>query len=177
MVSQRQLQAILISWLTLGALAPARADDSNPKLAGTYDYAGGDAEKKKLADTIDAVVGKMSVITRGVARKRLLQGNAPTREVTITLAPKKVTVARTDKPPTSAPDDGTKVRQQTTAGQQDVSFTVADGSIVQTMTGSASKSVNRFSLGPDGNTLTIKTQITSSHLPEAVSYSMTYKRR
>lgn len=167
----------LLSFVLLFGVRMASADGPDPKLAGTYRYVGGEAERTKLTAAIEAVVSKMNAFARGIARSRLEKGNAPTAEVKITLGSDAITIARTGKPAISAPDDGSKVDRNTTAGSQKVSHTVADGKIVQDMQGKNSHSVNVFSLSGDGVTLTIHTKISSGSLPGEVVYSMTYEKR
>lgn len=154
----------------------ARAGEPDPKFAGTYAYAGGDAETKALSASIESCVSKMSALARGIARGRLEKGNAPTAEVKISMAGKDLTIVRTGKPAITAPTDGSKVTRNTISGPAEVTYTVDGGKIVQTMQGKSSLSTNVFSLG-EGGTLVISTKIVSPKLPAPVEYKMTYKRK
>ena len=167
----------IISLALLAGAAPAGAAEVDGKLAGTYRFVGGAEEQKALTAAIESVVGKMNVLTRGIARRRLAKGNAPTSEVEITLAPNNITIARTGKPAVSVPTDGKAVNRNTTAGTQAVSVTVDGRKIEQTMHGASSDSTNSFSLAADGLTLTIHTKIVSPSLPAPVEYHMTYARK
>ncbi len=167
----------LFSLLLLLAPCVAAAEGVDPKVVGSYAYAGGSEEKANLSAAIEKVVSQMSAITRGIARSRLEKGNAPTAEVVISTQGHNITIARSGKPPVTAPIDGSKVQQNTTAGVQDVSCTLIGGGLVQDMRGPNSHSTNTFSLAPDGVTLTIRTKIESGRLPGPVLYSMTYKKR
>ncbi len=40
-----------------------------------------------------------------------------------------------------------------------------------------SHSTNRFTLDEDGVTMTVRTEITSSHLPAPVVFTLTYRKR
>ncbi len=167
----------IIPVVVVAIAAPAGAAEVDARLAGTYRFAGGPKEQQALSAAIESVVSKMSAFTRGIARKRLEKGNAPTSEVEITLLPNNVTIARTGKPSVSAPTDGKAVNRNTTAGTQAVSFVVDGREIVQTMRGTSSEATNTFSLAADGVTLTIHTKIVSPRLPAPVEYHMTYARK
>ena len=167
---------IALAFVVLSALGgAARAGEPDAKLAGTYAYAGGDAEKKALSAAIEACVSKMSALARGIARGRLEKGNAPTAEVKISVAGKDITIARTGKPALTAPSDGSKVMRDTVSGPAEISYAVEGSKIVQTQAGKSSTSTNTFSL--EGTTLTISTKIVSPKLPVPVEYKMTYKRK
>ena len=166
----------LVSLLLLLSPCLAFAEGVDPKLVGKFTYSGGDEEKAKLTAAIEKVVAQMSAFTRGIARSKLAKGNAPTTDVVISTQGHNVTIARSGKPPVTAPTDGSKVQQETTAGPQEVSCTLSSGSIVQDMKGKSSHSTNTFSLSPDGVTLTIHTKIESGRLPAPVVYTMTYKK-
>lgn len=169
---------LTLSFAVLSAVGgAARAGEPDPKLAGTYAFAGGEAETKALSAAIEECVSKMNVVARGIARGRLEKGNAPTAEVKITIAGKDITIARTGKPAITAPSDGSKVTRDTISGPAEVTYVADHDKIVQTMQGKSSLSTNVFTMGTGGATLTISTKIVSPRLPAPVQYTMTYKRK
>ena len=169
---------IALAFTVLSALGGAAlAGEPDAKLAGTYAFAGGEAETKALSAAIEGCVSKMNAMARGIARGRLEKGNAPTAEVKISMTGKDLTIARSGKPAVTAPTDGSKVTQNTISGPAEVTYAVDGRKVTQTMQGKSSLSTNVYSLDADGTTLVIATKIVSPRLPAPVEYKMTYKRK
>jgi hypothetical protein len=70
-------------------VAPPRPIERFP---GHYAFSGGAAQRGKIADAVEAVVGEMSLISRGIARDRLLESSRPPSSIGIVLDGKKLLV-------------------------------------------------------------------------------------
>jgi hypothetical protein len=144
-------------------------------LAGSYRYVGGESEIADLDAAIEGVVQQMTLIVRGIARKRLRESNLPTPELKISFNQQLVEVSRPGRTPVQTPLDGTsqsvRIGDSTYAVRQEI-----DGHVlVQTIDGRDSHTVNRFELGKNG-ALRVHTQISSKHLPSPVVFAFSYRR-
>jgi hypothetical protein len=71
----------------------AAAPEALRPVPGRYAFSGGDAERQALHDRIEAVVAEMAPVLRGVARRRLVQGNPIPDALTIEVTGDAVTIA------------------------------------------------------------------------------------
>jgi hypothetical protein len=98
--------ARLIAFLIVSTWSVVAMPAADVALAGSYRYAGGDAEVKALFATVEDVVKKMNVVVRGIARKRLRKPNMPSAELTVSIDSAAITVARTGLTSVVAPRNG-----------------------------------------------------------------------
>ncbi len=158
--------------------ASAEAPSANAVL-GTYRFAGGDAEVRKVERAIDEGVEEMSFLIRGMASRRLKEPNLPSEELRIFIEGANITVARLGHPDISAPADGRAVtwRNPNNGNELKVSHQVSDaGVLTQRLVGERGTSVNRFEVDDSGR-LTMKTTIEADKLPSPIRFSTTYVRR
>lgn len=184
--SRRFLPASALPFAALLAVccAPSTgvADASEPALqpfAGTYGYAGGDAEIQALDRAIDEVVGQMNFFIRGIARRRLRAPNLPSKQVGVFLEKGQIRISRPGQPEVSAPADGKPItwRHPTDGDVFQVSHGIDDqGALYQRFEGERSVSLNRFVLTKADKRLTIHTVITADRLPAPLRFEMTYER-
>ena len=144
-------------------------------LNGEYRYGGGETQKNRVAEAVEAVVSQMSVISRGIARKRLLAGATPVRAVELRIDGSDVTAvfdgrryqaklggAAVDV--TSASGDRLKFKVRRRKDQLMLAFTGDRGGKTYVMR------------VDDKDRLRMRVTIHSSSLPESVVYQLTYRR-
>ena len=174
--------AVITAALVLLVLpsAPAAADEvaAMAPFVGVYRYAGGPAELAELDKAIDSVVGKMNVMVRWIARRKMRTPNVPTKELILSVHEGALTVARPGQPTVSAPADGSPVAWKSNDGD---AFTVRHGIegrvVYQRFEGSQSVSVNHLRLSPDADSLVVETRVESRRLPAPLVFHFTYRRR
>jgi len=173
------LLAAALGLLVLPAAA-ARADEAAAMapFVGAYRYAGGPAELAELDKAIDEVVGKMNVMVRWIARRKMRAPNVPSPELILSVNGGALKVARPGQPTVSAPADGHPVPWKSAEGD---AFTVRHGIegrvVYQRFEGSQSVSVNHLRLSPDAASLVVETRVESRRLPAPLVFHFTYRRR
>lgn len=133
------------------------------------------------ADTIDraiqTAVAKMNFIKRPIARSRLAKTNPLYHRIEISQGAAEIRVSFDEGNPVVMPLDGASAKWTRGDGEVfDVSASLQDSQLIQTFKAGDGQRVNRFSLGPDGNTLTLQVMLSSPQLPEPVKYTLTYRR-
>lgn len=154
---------------------PPRPDVSD--YAGTYVYAGTDAERAAIKASVDRATDRMFGIV--IARGELMKRSEIRPSYTIRFQePGQLSVETPGFPPECAPLDGTEVELRTKFG--DVvknSQRFVDGALLQSGRTSEGSGSTRFRLLPDGNTLLVTRTSRSPRLPGTVEYTLTYVRR
>jgi hypothetical protein len=176
-VSRRSLFAGAAA-ITVSGLLPriARADaGSAPALAGSYRFAGGDAERRALQQAIDKAVDRVSVFVREVARDRLENANPVPSELTLGVDDSTLTLAYGAESFT-APLDGRTVRIKARGGEEmqlrlEPSKTFVD----QVFSSEDGSRTNR--LRPSGDKLVVEVVVRAPKLEKALVYRLTYARR
>jgi len=173
--TEGEKQPLLVSAVTEHA-GPIESQ-LEPVYAGTYVYAGSEAERAAVKAAVERATEGM--FGKVIAREELMKRSEIRPSYTIRLdSPGRVSVETPGFPPESSPLDGTEVELRTKYGdvvknsQQFVS-----GSLLQqghTPDGSGS---TEFRLLADGNTLRVTCVSRSPRLPRAVEYSLTYVRQ
>jgi len=153
----------------------AAADEA--RYAGTYLYAGTDAERAAIRNSVDHATQGM--LGANIARAELMKRSEIRPSYTIRFdGLGKVIVETAGFPPESSPLDGTEVQFTNKYGdvlQNRQRF--VDGSLLQeSRTGDGGGST-RFQLEPDGNTMLVTRVSRSPKLPGTVRYTLTYVRQ
>ena len=78
-------------------LPASAAPEAFRRFPGRYVFAGGDAERKALQNSIDAVVSEMGPLLRRVAKRRLIQGNPIPAALSIEAIGETVTISFDDR--------------------------------------------------------------------------------
>jgi hypothetical protein len=144
-------------------------------LDGTYvlDQTESDNTNKIIEDA----VGKLNVVTRGIARERLKKLNPAYRHIAISSSPNEISVTLDNEPPLRTPANGAPVAWVgPDGGKVNASMQLVGQRLAQTFTSADGRRVNNCTLGPDGRTLTIQVTETSPQLPETVTYRQVYRR-
>lgn len=158
--------------------ATNEAGATAPRIAGRYQYIGGQRERQALADAIEEVVKEMIFLARPIARRRLRDSNQPSDELRLEFSPTNITIVRPGRPTVAARRDGSTVVWKSPEGDE---FKVkhrlgADGSLIQEFIGDGNRSENIFKLADGGSLLTVQTTISADPLPKVLRFQMTYRR-
>ncbi len=156
---------------------PAPVVAPQQRFAGTFRYAGGEAQKQGIAAAIDVTVNELNALIRGIARKRLAEGS-PVREtisiavdgdkVSMTFGPGRSVTGRIDGPAVAwTSDTGKPVK---------VSLSMVKGRLVQTFVADDGGRRSVFTLDESGDRMTLSVTITSERLPVPLKYALTYRR-
>jgi hypothetical protein len=161
-----------------GSPAASEAGTAAPKIAGRYQYVGGERERQALDSAIDDVVKEMMFLARPIARRRLRDSNQPSNELYLEVSATQITIVRPGRPTVAARRDGAAVVWTSPEGDE---FTVrhrlgADGSLIQEFVGDGNRSLNIFKLASDGSQLSVQTTISADRLPKVLRFQMTYRR-
>ena len=155
----------------------AAAADLRARYAGSYRYAGSEAEQKARAQAIDRSVEAFFFVVRGMARAKVAERTriVPTCKFEFSAGNIRSTVpghAVAVSPENGAPapyrvDDDAIVLSQRFDGQRLVQVFRADEGGTRT---------NEFTLSADGAFLIMKATLSSPKLPFPVVYTLTYRR-
>jgi hypothetical protein len=167
---------IMIAGVLLGFSHETACAQSSP-FQGTF-TAASDADAPRIDQAIEKAVAPMNFVTRPIARGRLKKTNPAYRVIRIEQQPTHIAIQFDDRKPVQMPADGHAVKWTREDGEVfDVSATTQAGVLTQTFKAEDGERVNRFSLSPDGSTMTLEVTITSPRLPDPVKYSLTYNRQ
>jgi len=158
------------------ARAPALPADEQ-RYAGTYIYAGGEAERAGIKTAVDHATEGM--VGKNIARDELMKRSEVRPSYAIRFDGKgNVAVETPGFPPEVSSLDGTEVQFKNKYGdvlQNRQRF--VDGTLLQESRTSDGGGSTQFRLRPDGNTMIVTRISRSPKLPGVVEYSLTYARR
>jgi hypothetical protein len=164
---------ICLSVAACALAAPLLAQQ--PDLQGVYTI---DAD---ASDNIDAAITRgtadMNFAIRSLARSRTAKTNPRYRRVEIRRNASTVSVKYDARPPIEIPADGrsiTWLREDGAAYSVSVQWSAAQ--LVMHFESDTGNRTNTLVLQPDGTTLKFNVQLTSSHLPAPIVYTLTYRR-
>lgn len=161
-------------------LVPALLDDETRKAAdrhaGTFDFAGGDAEREAVLAAIDDVVAEMNPLARAIARERLREANRVPESIAISRDEDDFTIALDDRR-YEAPLDGSPVEVVGVTGDKlTYRLSVKHERVRQSFVGDKGGRENTLALrGEHGLALAVR--VTSDSLPKPLAYRLTYRRK
>ncbi len=163
---------------TAAATHTPPAPDPRAAYVGSYVFVGGARERNEVLAAIDRAIAGMSFFAVPFARSRLRDRNPAWGSIAIRLSPGVIEV-QLDARALRTPDTGANTPAHGATGD---AITVsqrfdANNHLVQVVTADRGGRRTEFTLAPDGTTLTMAVTITSSALPRAVRYSLTFRRR
>lgn len=162
---------LMCSTIFLDSSALSAAQKSS--LDGTYilDQTGSD----NIKDVIEDAVGKLSFVTRDIARERLKKLNPAYRQIAISSPPNEISVTADNQPPLRAPANGAPVAWIAPDGRKvNASMQLVGERLAQKFTSADGRRVNNYTLDPDGRTLTMHVTETSPQLSQPVTYRQVY---
>ena len=147
------------------------------RFAGTYRFAGGDAQRTELDGAIETAVQELNALIRGIGRKRLKESNAIRDAITIAVDGDKVTTTFAPGRTVTGRLEGASVPWTSDAGKPlTVKFSLVKGRLVQTFTADDGGRRSVFTLNEAGDRMTLSVTITSERLTNPLKYALTYKR-
>lgn len=144
-------------------------------LDGTYIL--DQTESDNMNEIIEDAVGKLNFVTRDIARERLKKLNPAYRYIAISSSPNEISVTADNQPPLRTPANGAPVAWTAPDGRNvNASMQLVGGRLAQKFTSADGRTVNNYTLAPDGRTLTMHVTETSPQLSETITYRQVYIR-
>ncbi len=148
-----------------------------PTIDGKYRFVGGDKESKAVEEAIEKVVQEMLFIKRPIARGRLKDRNKVATSWTFTVAGGQIKSAAEGIMSWSSPENGSPADVKTSTGDDaKLSQKISGNKLTQVFTTKEGKRESVFTLGADGQTVTMDVVLVSEQLPIPLKYSLTYKK-
>lgn len=169
--------ALAAALLLAAGGAQVAAGPAMPALAGNYRFVGGDPERKQIEDACEVAIADSNFIVRAVARRRLKPQVAPWDTLTFRWAGTDLEFGVNGRPGVGTHLNGDAISTTSPTGDPMKMRQWFEGKkLVQVFELEVGTRRNEVTLGPDGNQLKMKVQISSSQLPKPVIYELTYKR-
>jgi hypothetical protein len=148
-------------------------------LDGEYAYSGGQREREHFAAVVEDLVAGLNALLRPIARKKLLDSQAPSSSVVIKIRGGEVEVMRKGKPRFGAPIDGPAIDWKNQYGSTFKIRARSDGNrtLKLEFVGASSRSLTTYKLGDDGGRMRMKTRIADPRLPKVLRFGFSYRRR
>jgi hypothetical protein len=154
----------------------ARAATAATTWRGRYVFAGGDSEQRLIVTAIDTALTSVNPVARAVARDRLLEASAPYARLRFEVSANEIRVSLDDHAVVS-PRSGEAVRSSTPTGLRAAVRQRLDGrNLVQVLHTRSGTRQNHFRLSADGTRLAVDVRIAADRLPEAIEYTLSYRR-
>jgi hypothetical protein len=161
------------------AAVQAATAELQRRYAGSYLYAGGDAERRAVAAAVERAIAGLSFLAKPIARQSLRQ-RAEIRDSYTLLFDGlgNLQVSSTGFPTEFGPLDGRAYRVETKYGDQtQVSQHFQDGVLVQEGRTEDGSGRTEFRLADADATLLVHRVMESSQLSAAVDFTLTYRRQ
>lgn len=170
----RPLTAAIVLVAVFAAL-PTESSGQTSSLDGSYVLVVEGSDDVNRA--IEASIARMSFIVRPIARARLRKTNIPYRRLRIATDDREVSVTADASAPITSPANGAGIKWRREDGEVlDLSTEWEGRSLLQTFGAKDGSRQNRFSLSPDGKTLTMHVTISSPRLAAPLKYALRYRR-
>lgn len=161
---------------------PAREEPPPPppqqRLAGTWTYVGGESQRTRLGEAIEAAVQQLNPVIRGIGRKRLTESNKIRESITITVDGDRVTTIFVAGRPVSGTLGGPAFDWTNDEGKTiKVRFTLVKGRLVQDFTDKDGARRNTFTVDASGDKLNLSVTISSDRLDTPMKYALSYRRK
>ncbi|HEY1418415.1 MAG TPA: hypothetical protein VGF41_10930 [Myxococcaceae bacterium] len=184
---------LALGWMLLAACAHAPAPSTPPPattdgasltdaerkaLAGTWVYAGGDAELAAVEPAVDKATADMGFLARPFAMEALRPRAQPRQRYTLAFEGPTVNIASPDHPLERGNLGGPPVRVTDKFGDEnDTTFRVRDGALVEAGKGADGSGETVFTPSADGQTLSVRRLMQSSRLSAPVELTYSYRRQ
>jgi hypothetical protein len=153
-----------------------RPADPRARFMGAFEFVGGERERAGVRAAIEHVISQMSFIAAPFARGPLRERNPVFPRVSIQLRGGQVVVAFPTVRFASA-ESGAETPGRTEFGENvHISHRFEPDRMVEIIRADSGTRRNDFLLSPDGNTLTMRVNMSSPRLPTAIRYALTYRR-
>jgi hypothetical protein len=158
------------------SVGTAHAAAASATWNGRYIYTGGSLEWERVQAAIDRVVASLHLVSRAIARARLVEVSEPYDALRLEITSGEIRVALGGHPVVS-PRDGSAVRTRTPNGTRaSVRQEIHGRELVQVLHTRSGTRHNLFRLSADGERLEARVRIAADRLPEELHYVLTYRR-
>jgi hypothetical protein len=174
LINKMRMSLFALFAVAVGAFA-AEAD----AYTGNYQWKETPEAKAALEKAVDAGAQQVTWALRKIARGRLTDTTKPYASIKLAIKDGGISFERNGANPIVAKTDGKAIDWKREDGKAyKVAFSVeADGVLKQTFTADDGVRENRFSLSPDGKTLTMKASVSSKKLKVPVTFTLDYLRQ
>lgn len=156
--------------------APAQPEQS--RFAGTFRYAGGEAQRQQLTEAIETTVQQLNALIRGIGRKRLTAANPIREQISFVVEGTRVTATFAAGRTISGTLGGPAVAWTADDGSPlTVAFSIVKGRLVMEFKAEDGGRRSVFTLDESGDKLTMSVTITSSRLENPLKYALSYRRK
>jgi hypothetical protein len=143
-------------------------------LAGDYRYSGGSGQRKSVTNAIDDVADEMSVISRNIARNRLMKANKIPAHIEIASDGAAITV-RMDGKAYTAKLGGPSVKIRDQGQSSRLRYELRGDSLYMFLAGADGSRTNIFTPRDDGKGVTMRVTMKSEKLPDTIGYWLSYR--
>jgi hypothetical protein len=157
-------------------LGPSVARADSPSFAGTYRFEGGAREDAVRRAAIDRAVGEVFFALRPIARHKLLEATAIPAWVSFAFGPGQIRTKGPDGVDFATPNNGSPVVVALRGESYRTTQRLAGTTFIQRFACDDGTGQNEWSMSADQSMLTVKVTLSSPHLPNAITYTLTYKR-
>ena len=187
------LQALLLLGLVACAHAPPPAPEVVPPagpestgisdaerkaLAGTWVYAGGEAELAAVLQAVDRATADMSFLARPFANEALRPRALPRERYTLSFDGSAVSVVSPDNPAERGEVGGPPVKVTDRFGDENqTTFRMRDGGLVEAGKSADGSGETIFTPGADGQTMSVRRLMESGRLSAPVDLTFSYRRQ
>ena len=187
------LQALLLLGLVACAHAPPPAPEVVPPagpestgisdaerkaLAGTWVYAGGEAELAAVVQAVDRATADMSVLARPFANEALRPRACPRERYNLSFDGSAVSVVSPDNPAERGEVGGPPVKVTDRFGDENqTTFRMRDGALVEAGKSADGSGETIFTPGADGQTMSVRRLMESGRLSAPVDLTFSYRRQ
>jgi len=187
------LQALLLLGLVACAHAPPPAPEVVPPagpestgisdaerkaLAGTWVYAGGEAELAAVLQAVDRATADMSFLARPFANEALRPRAFPRERYNLSFDGSAVSVVSPDNPAERGEVGGPPVKVTDRFGDENqTTFRMRDGALVEAGKRADGSGETVFTPGADGQTMSVRRLMESGRLSAPVDLTFSYRRQ
>ena len=147
-------------------------------LAGTWVYAGGEAELATVDQAVDRATADMGFLARGFAYEALRARARPRDRYTLSFDGQTVTIASPDNPTERGEVGGPPVKVIDRFGDENqTTFLIRDGALVEAGKSADGSGETVFTRSADGQTLHIRRLMESGRISAPVDVTLSYRRQ
>lgn len=147
-------------------------------LAGTWVYAGGEAELTQVEAAVERAVADMGFLARGFAAEALRVRARPRERYTLTFEGATVSIVSPDHPVERGEVAGPPVTVTDRFGDENqTTFRVDQGALIEAGKSSDGSGETVFTPGADGRTLSVRRVMRSGRLSAPVDVTLSYRRQ
>jgi len=147
-------------------------------LAGTWVYAGGEAELAAVVQAVDRATADMSFLARPFANEALRPRALPRERYTLSFDGSAVSVVSPDNPAERGEVGGPPVKVTDRFGDENqTTFRMLDGALVEAGKSADGSGETVFTPGADGQTMSVRRLMESGRLSAPVDLTFSYRRQ